>query len=325
MVTAGFLPILLLALLFDAIIGDPRAIYGRVPHPASMLGWAIEFLDRLCNRVSLSASLRRFLGAVAMVSLLIVSWTIGHWITEIVLGLPYGWIVLAFILSILLAQKSLYQHVAAVASGLSESGLPGGRMAVAHIVGRDIETMDKAGVCRSAIESLAENLSDGVVAPVFWGALFGLPGLLSYKMLNTADSMIGHRTEMYKEFGWAAARLDDIANFLPARLTAFLIILAAILVSAGAMVQSIRAVIRDARKHNSFNAGYPEAAMAGALGLRLAGPRLYGGVESGSAWMGDGREELTVDDIRAALRVYISALLLQALILAGLFLLLTDI
>ena len=180
------------------------------------------------------------------------------------------------------------------------------------------------GLAPTDVDSLGDH-SDGVVAPVFWGALFGLPGLLAYKMLNTADSMIGHRTDLHKDFGWAAARFDDIANFIPARLTALLIIVAALPDSAGAIGRSIRAVLRDARKHSSVNAGYPEAAMAGALNLRLAGPRLYGGVERGGAWMGNGREDATSGDIRSALRIYVSALLLQALILAGLLFLLLEI
>ena len=325
METAGFLPILLLALLFDAVIGDPKAVYSRVPHPAMIFGWAIGFSDKVLNRPELSGIFRKFLGTLVLIALLILSWLIGHWLTAFVLGLPFGWILLALIMSVLLAQKSLYQHVAAVASELAVSGLSGGRRAVAHIVGRDTDGMDEPTVCRSAIESLAENLSDGVVAPVFWGALFGLPGLLAYKMLNTADSMIGHRTDVHRDFGWAAARFDDIANFIPARLTALLITFAALPVSAGAISRSLKAVLRDARKHSSVNAGYPEAAMAGALDLRLAGPRIYGGLEQGGAWMGNGREDLTPGDIRSALRIYVSALLLQALILAGLLILLLEI
>ena len=319
METAGFLPILALALLFDAVVGDPRALYARVPHPAVMLGWCVGVLDRGFNQPVLPGTFRLFLGAGTMVILLLGAWLIGVWITDIVLGFPYGWVLLALIMSTLLAQKSLYQHVAAVGAALSASGLEGGRDTVAQIVGRDTNTMDEAGVCRAAIESLSENLSDGIVAPVFWGVLFGLPGMLAYKMLNTADSMIGHRTEKYEEFGWTAAKLDDIANFIPARLTALLIAVAALPVSAGAMILGLKAVFRDARKHISFNAGYPEAAMAGALDLRLAGPRIYDGVEQGGAWMGDGREEATPQDIEAALRIYISALLLQALLLAGVF------
>jgi len=316
---AGFIPVLALALLLDAVIGDPRVLYARIPHPAVMLGWAVGFMDRILNRPELPRGLKMLLGTTAMVILLGISWGVGLWITDFVLGFPFGWVVLALIMSTLLAQKSLYQHVAEVREGLSAGGLAGGREAVGHIVGRDTDKMDEPAVCRSAIESLSENLSDGVVAPVFWAALFGLPGLLAYKVLNTADSMIGHRTEKYEAFGWAAARFDDIANFVPARLTALLITLAALPGSAGATARSFRAVFRDARKHTSINAGYPEAAMAGALDLRLAGPRIYDGVETGGAWMGDGREAATVADITAALRFYVNALLLQGLLLAGLF------
>ena len=222
-----------------------------------------------------------------------------------------GWLLLGLIMSSLIAQRGLYEHVAAVADGL-DRGVAYGRSAVAHIVGRDPETLDRHGVARAAIESTAENFADGVVAPVFWGALFGLPGLLAYKTINTLDSMIGHRSERYLHFGRFAARLDDAANWVPARLGAWLIVLAAVLVPGARPFNGRRAMRRDARRHRSVNAGWPEAAMAGSLDLRLAGPRSYGGETVDDAWMGRGRAEATSADIRSALRMFVVACCLLA-------------
>lgn len=226
------------------------------------------------------------------------------------LGGPLTLLPLALLASTLLAQRSLHEHVARVAEGLEQDGLAGGRKAVAMIVGRDPESLDEAGVARAAIESLAENFSDGVVAPAFWLGVGGLPGGALYKAINTADSMIGHRSPRHLAFGWAAARLDDLVNLPASRLTAFLLIAAAALDRDSDAGAARRAVRRDARRHRSPNAGWPEAAMAGALGLRLAGPRVYGAVRVEDGWMGDGRAEATAADIRRALRLYRSACLL---------------
>ncbi len=182
------------------------------------------------------------------------------------------------------------------------------------IVGRDPAALDAAGVARAAIESLAENFSDGVVAPLFWLVVAGLPGAAAYKAANTADSMIGHRNARYEHFGFAAARFDDLVNLPASRLAALWLALAA----GGAARSAWAAVRRDARAHRSPNAGWPEAAMAGALGLKLAGPRVYGGVEVADAYMGEGRREATSADIRAALRLYVRACVLQFLVAAGL-------
>src|SRR4029077_16919110 len=232
--------------------------------------------------------------------------------------LPFGVIGVGFLASALIAQRSLHEHVAGVADALEKAGAEGGRQAVAHIVGRDSEALDEAGVARAAIESLAENFSDGVVAPVLWMLIAGLPGAAVYKAINTADSMIGHRTSRYQAFGWAAARVDDLVNLPASRLSALLIIAAAAVQkqasaaggAAGAVAKqgsasaAWRAVRRDAGRHRSPNAGYPEAAMAGALGLALAGPRNYGGVPVDDAFMGNGRRAAAASDIRAALGLY---------------------
>jgi adenosylcobinamide-phosphate synthase len=225
---------------------------------------------------------------------------LGLAVDNLLRALPGGWLLQAALMSTLLAQRSLAQHVAAVADGL-DRGLPEGRRAVALIVGRDPERLDEAGVGRAAVESLAENLSDAVVAPLFWGAVAGLPGMLAYKAVNTLDSMVGHRSERYRAFGWASARFDDLVNLVPARLTGALLCLAG--APERAPLESCRVMLRDAKHHRSPNAGWPEAAMAAALGLRLAGPRVYGGVAVADAWMGDGRAEVTPADVRRGLRL----------------------
>jgi adenosylcobinamide-phosphate synthase len=229
-----------------------------------------------------------------------------------------GTVALGLIASTLIAQRSLYQHVAKVRTAFASGGLTEARQAVAMIVGRDPEQLDEAGVSRAAIESCAENFSDGVVAPVFWLALFGLPGILVYKAINTADSMIGHRNARYEQYGWAAARLDDLVNLAPARLAGALLSLAAPL-ARGSIGAAWRVMRRDATKHRSPNAGWPESAMAGALGLALAGPRIYGGKTVDDPFLNaEGRQAATPDDIGRALRVMLGGCLLQAILYAAL-------
>jgi adenosylcobinamide-phosphate synthase len=220
------------------------------------------------------------------------------------LRLPFGILIIAGLAGTMIAQRSLHRYVANVASALELQNLDSGRKAVSHIVGRDTAGLDSAGVARAAIESLAENFSDGVVAPVFWLVVGGLPGAVLYKAINTADSMIGHRTPRYASFGWAAARLDDLVNLPASRLTALLLVAAAVLRKDASAGDAWRAVRRDAARHRSPNAGYPEAAIAGALGLALAGPRVYGGVPVNDTFMGDGRREANAKDIRRALALY---------------------
>jgi adenosylcobinamide-phosphate synthase len=238
------------------------------------------------------------------------------------LGRWLGIGVLAVAGSSLLAQRSLHDHVAAVAVGLETAGLTGGRAAVSRIVGRNPERLDEAGVVRAAIESLAENFSDGVVAPVFWGAVLGLPGMAAYKAVNTADSMIGHRTPRHEAFGWASARLDDGVNLPASRLSALFILVAALLMRADWRAGA-RAVRRDAGHHRSPNAGWPEAAMAGALDLALAGPRRYHGTLVADPWIGVGRARAELPDLRRALALFVLACVIAAgLIVVALILLL---
>lgn len=305
------LPLLLAALLIEAAIGYPARLFAWIGHPVTWIGALISRLDRSLNRESLGFAMRRLAGVLALLVLLGLTLAASLVLVTLCrLGGPLALLPLALLASTLLAQRSLHEHVARVAEGLEQGGLAGGRKAVAMIVGRDPESLDEAGVARAAIESLAENFSDGVVAPAFWLGVGGLPGGALYKAINTADSMIGHRSPRHLAFGWAAARLDDLVNLPASRLTAFLLIAAAALDRDSDAGAARRAVRRDARRHRSPNAGWPEAAMAGALGLRLAGPRVYGAVRVEDGWMGDGRAEATAADIRRALRLYRSACLL---------------
>jgi adenosylcobinamide-phosphate synthase len=302
----GVAPVTLtvLALLIEAMVGYPDRLVRAIGHPVTWMGSMITALDRALNRDSDSEALRRVAGVAAVVILVVVAAAVGGGIESLLLRLPFGIVLAAIIASTLLAQRSLHDHVSQVATALDEHGLAAARDAVSHIVGRDPQSLDEAGVARAAIESLAENFSDGVVAPAFWLAVAGLAGGATYKAINTADSMIGHRTPRYAAFGFAAARLDDLVNLPASRLAALLLVAAAAMTSREAAAEAWRAVVRDAAHHRSPNAGYPEAAMAGALGLSLAGPRVYGGTEVADALMGDGRRDATAADIRAALALY---------------------
>jgi adenosylcobinamide-phosphate synthase len=242
-------------------------------------------------------------GVLLLVLLLLTATALGLLIVAVTRRIPFGWILEALLASTLFAQRELGRAVKAVADGLNLS-LDSGRNAVSHIVGRDPETLDEPGVARAAVESLAESTSDGIVAPLFWLLVGGLPGILVYKAANTADSMIGHKTDRYREFGWASARFDDLLNWIPARITALLIAGAAFLVQRADPEQAWSTALRDAHKHDSPNAGWPEAAFAGALGLRLGGPRTYEGEVHDLPSFGDGRADLTALDILRALELY---------------------
>jgi adenosylcobinamide-phosphate synthase len=291
-------------MMIELCAGYPQALWRAIGHPVTWIGRLITALDRLLNRDTADAHWRRGAGIAAILLLLGIVGTIAFIVEHELLRLPFGLIAVAVVASTLIAQRSLYQHVAEVATALEQGGVIAGRAAVAKIVGRDPQTLDAAAVARAAIESLAENFSDAVVAPVFWMAIAGLPGAALYKAINTADSMIGHRTPRHEAFGWAAARLDDLVNLPASRLSALLLVAAAALNKSASGSAAWRAVLRDASHHRSPNAGYPEAAMAGALGLSLAGPRVYGGVTIDDATMGDGRRDATAADIRRALTLF---------------------
>jgi adenosylcobinamide-phosphate synthase len=310
--------VVIAALAFDALIGDPDWLWRRLPHPVVVMGSFIGFLDRALNHETRSSAQRKFAGVVVVVMLLAISAVIGFLIAALSRQIAFGNLLVGLVASTLLAQRSLHQHVSRVKSAFADGGLTGARRAVSMIVGRDPERLDEAGVCRAAIESCAENFSDGVVAPVFWLALLGLPGLIAYKAINTADSMIGHRTARYEHFGWAAARLDDFVNLIPARLSGLL--LAAVApVANGAIATALKVMQRDAAKHRSPNAGWPESAMAGALGLALAGPRRYGEHSVDDPFLNaEARKDATPDDIGRALDLLMAACLLEAAIYAAL-------
>jgi adenosylcobinamide-phosphate synthase len=254
--------LLVLALALDAIFGEPKWLWSRAPHPAVLMGRLIEWMDQRFNE----GEEQRWRGVLCVGALVVGAGVLGL----ILQALPFGWLISVILTAILLAQRSLVDHVTEVANGL-RYGLPAGKRAVAKIVGRDTNDMDEADVARAAIESAAENFSDGVIAPAFWFLILGLPGLLIYKIINTADSMVGYRTPRHEAFGWAAAKLDDVLNWAPARLSAILI------AGVHRSWDAWRTTLTDAGLHRSPNAGWPEAAMAGILGIALSGPRSYEG------------------------------------------------
>jgi adenosylcobinamide-phosphate synthase len=308
----------LLALVIEAAFGYPDWLLRTIGHPVTWMGRLIALLDQAFNRDTMSSAARRIAGVAAVVLIIGVAAGIAYAVGRFLIPWPLGILVLAILASTLIAQRSLYAHVRRVADALDKDGLVAAQEAVSHIVGRDPGVLDEAGVARAAIESLAENFSDGIVAPVFWLAAAGLPGGAVYKAVNTADSMIGHRTPRYLAFGYAAARLDDLVNLPASRLSALLIVAAAALTPAASAREAWRAVLRDASRHRSPNAGYPEAAIAGALGLALAGPRVYHGVEVADAIMGNGRRAATAADVRAALALYVRADLILIALMAAL-------
>jgi adenosylcobinamide-phosphate synthase len=306
---------LLLALALDALLGDPAWLWRRLPHPVVAIGRLTAALEARWLDPGAAAAAQRRRGSAASLVVIALSAAVALGVQEVCRRLPQGWLLLGFLMSTLLAWRGLHQHVAAVASGLGR-GLADGRRAVALIVGRDPESLDEHAVARAAIESTAESFADGVVAPLFWGLLLGLPGMAAYKAINTLDSMIGHRSARYRHFGRFAARLDDRANWLPARLAALLLLAAAVALRAATPAEGWRALWRDAPHHRSPNAGWPEAAIAGCLGLRLAGPRRYRGEVVDDAWIGAGRAAATPDDIRRALALLARATLLSGILLA---------
>ncbi|MGB0506600.1 MAG: adenosylcobinamide-phosphate synthase CbiB [Pikeienuella sp.] len=291
--TEGMLCVLI-ALLLDGIFGEPSWLWRKVTHPAILMGRVVSWLDSTLNTDTQQTDrTRRARGIVALIAMVLTAGGIGL----IISALPLGAVWSTLIAAILIAQRSLCDHVAAVGTGLQKN-IETGRTEVAKIVGRDTGALDETGVARAAIESGAENFSDGIVAPVFWFVVAGLPGILIYKMVNTADSMIGYRNEKYLAFGWASARFDDLLNLIPARLSACLIALQSL------SLKPIKAALRDASLHRSPNAGWPEAAMAACLDTSLSGPRIYEGkaTEDPYVWP-EGRRALFASDVQASVRI----------------------
>jgi adenosylcobinamide-phosphate synthase len=292
-----------LALLVERRVGYPQPLVERIGHPVIWMGWLLSQIEQRVDHRERTRPQRRLAGVLTILILLAVVGVIALAIQIFLRSLPGGWLLEALVATSLLAQKELGRAVGAVAEALRHS-LHAARDAVSHIVGRDPQQLDQAGIARAAIETLAESTSDGVIAPWFWLVLLGLPGIALYKAINTADSMIGHLNERYRDYGWAAARLDDLANLLPARLSALLIVIACFSVPGASPSGAWAAAMRDARKHRSPNSGWPEAAFAGALGFALGGPRSYDGEVIDLPIMGDGRPDLGSADIAAALSLY---------------------
>lgn len=294
------LTIAFVALVLERLVGYPKWLQWILGHPVIWMGRFLAYLDHAINVVPARRITARTLGLVALFCLIGVSMAITVPLVLVLRTLPHGWIYEALLAIPLLAQFELRESVGAVAKGL-EKGLEEGRDAVRHIVGRDPQQLDESGIARAALESLAENTSDAIVAPAFWLAIFGLPGIAVYKAINTADSMIGHKSERFINFGWAAARLDDLVNLPCSRLTGVLFAAAASLTSPTRGAEAIEFMMRDAHKHQSPNAGWPEAALAGALEIRLGGPRFYDGIKVDLPWMGRGRQILNARHVRQGL------------------------
>ena len=303
----GFVGAMAVAMAVDALVGWPAPVFARIGHPVTWLGALIAALDARWNRTTDSPALRRAAGVAAALTVIALAGGVG-WVLQA--ACPQGWagtLVIGILAWPLVALRSLHDHVAAVATPLQAGDLDAARAAVSQIVGRDPALLDEAGIARAAVESLAENTSDGVVAPLFWGALFGLPGVIGYKAINTLDSMIGHRTERHEAFGWASARIDDLVNLVPARLTGLLFALL-----APRRSEAIACMFRDARRHRSINAGWPEAAMAGALGVRLSGPRIYHGHMSDEPWLNGAARDPLAADLAGGLAIYVRAMTVLA-------------
>ena len=292
----------------EAALGWPDWLYRRIAHPVVWLGAPISVLETRLNRTGFSHHQRYLFGALTSLIAIGVALSFGLAISILMPDTLWALGLEALIASSLIASRSLYSHVSAIAAPLIRGDINAARHAVSMIVGRDPSQLDEAGIARASLESLAENASDGVIAPLFWGVCFGLPGIAAYKAINTLDSMIGHRSDRYQAFGGFAARLDDLANLIPARLTGFLFAAASLKRSA------FTVMLRDARKHRSPNAGWPEAAMAGALGVRLSGPRQYENHQAEEPWLNGSAPDPRGTTIKDGLSLY-----LKAMSLAGLF------
>jgi len=309
--------ILLFAMAIEAYVGEARFIFRFVKHPVALIGDLIGVLDRKLNREKRSNMDRAVRGFLTVMVVCGLTGLFGYGVAWLTAHHPFGWIVELLLATTLIAQRGLFNAVRRVGVTLRDSSLEDARGEVSHIVGRDPAQLDEHGVARSAIESLAENFSDGVVAPVFWYVLFGFPGLIVYKAVNTLDSMIGYKNEKYRAFGFSAARIDDIVNFVPARLAGLMLCIAALFTPTAHPGRAAGTMLRDARKHRSVNAGWPEGAVAGALDLALAGPRKYPDRIVKDPWIGTGTAKATHADIRRALYLYVVAGLINFGIVAA--------
>ncbi len=296
--------LVLLAIAIDRIVGDPTWLYARIPHPVSLMAKFLMAGERGFNRPALTPKQRKQFGGVVfglyVISFVAIALLIEHLVLHFLPGFM-GTILMALLASSLLAVTSLMEHVQRVQMPVMMGDVETARLEVSKIVGRDTSELGQDGIIRAALESLAENFSDGVVAPIFWFIIFGFPGIVFYKAVNTADSLIGHKNERYIDFGYFAAKGDDVVNFIPARLTGLLLSFAAVPDGVAKARNGMHVMLRDAGKHISPNAGWPEAMMAGILGVKLGGPRTYKGQQHDGVWLGDGREALVADDITKGL------------------------
>ncbi len=300
------------AFVVEAVCGWPDWLHRRIRHPVVWIGSMISALEATLNLAHFPPAVRRALGTLTTLVVVTAATLTAYLLVVLLPETPVGFAVEVVAAASLLAGRSLYRHVLRVTRHLEHGALEEARQAVGRIVSRDPTELDTTGVARANLESLAENTSDGVIAPLFWGSLLGLPGLTAYKTINTLDSMLGYRTDHLWAFGGFAARLDDAANLLPARLTGGLIALASFRFAA------VRVMLRDARNHRSFNAGWPESAMAGALDIRLGGPRVYAGSETAEPWLNAAAPDPGPSDTRRGLRLYVRTLLLATLLLLAL-------
>jgi adenosylcobinamide-phosphate synthase len=305
MIAAGAMA---LAMAVDAAVGWPAALFARIGHPVTWLGRAINICDHALNHDTARPLIRRLAGIVTLILITSLAAAPAYLLTSLFPSGLYGLVLTALFSWPLIATRSLHDHVSAVAAPLAAGDLTGARAAVAMIVGRDPDQLESAGVARAALESLAENASDGIVAPVFWGVLLGLPGIAAYKAINTLDSMIGHRSPRYAEFGWASARFDDLVNLAPARATALLFA-----ACSGQGPRALACMRADAAKHRSPNAGWPEAAMAGALGIRLSGPRAYASHSTDEPWVNGQAPDPAPADLQRGLALYRVSMLVLGL------------
>ncbi|MBV0892706.1 adenosylcobinamide-phosphate synthase CbiB [Paracoccus sp. Z118] len=293
---------MLVALAIDRLIGWPEWLYARIGHPVTWGGRLVAILEARLNRAGFPLRLMGALTlALCLIAVLLLSVAVQLLLPDSALGIVAG----GCLAWPLVAVRSMRDHVAAIEKPLIAGDLPKARGAVSMIVGRNPDVLDEAGVARAALESLAENTSDGIIAPVFWGAVAGLPGIAAYKMINTLDSMIGHQNPRYLQFGWPSARLDDWVNLIPARATGLIFALV-----SGRPLRAGRIMLRDARRHRSPNAGWPEAAMAGALGVRLSGPRVYDGAVMPEPWLNPAAPDPRPEALTRGLGLYRRAIML---------------
>jgi adenosylcobinamide-phosphate synthase len=309
------LPQAAIATLIERYFGYPEALFRIIGHPAQWIGAFIAWLDQTLNTKPDDEIEGLLRGGIAVILFLGATAFPAYMLQDLLTEIPGGWLINALIATAFIAQKSMRDHVQDVANALSSS-IAAARISVAKIVGRDTTQLDESGIAKAALESLAENTADGIVAPVFWYALLGLPGLIAYKAINTADSMIGHKSDRHMFFGLCAAKLDDLVNLPASRLTALFFAAAAAFTSTNAAQRALQSAWNDATKHKSPNAGWPEAAMAGALGLKFGGPRAYEDGIVDLPWMGNGRETMTRADIAAGLALYDKALWIMFTVLA---------